>query len=156
MDALYKELKIEENPILQKNPTVKEKVKELVSKFKDVFAEPGQEVGQTNLIQFDIELVKNAKPHKSRVRPLNPAQRNDLRRQLDQWLEQGVIEPSISPWGSALVPVLKKDGSTRWAVDYRKLNMVTVPDSYPLPNIAENLERLAGSRIFSTFDAAQA
>ena len=73
VDALYKELKIEENPILQENPKVKEKVKELASKFKDVFAEPGKEVGKTNLIQFDIELVKNDKPQKSRVRPLNPA-----------------------------------------------------------------------------------
>ena len=69
---------------------------------------------------------------------------------------QRVIEPSTSPWGSALVPVLKKDGTTRWAVDYRPLNRMTIPDSYPLPNIQENLERLAGSKIFTTLDAAQA
>ena len=75
---------------------------------------------------------------------------------MDQWLEQRVIEPSTSPWGSALVPVLKKDGTTRWAVDYRPLNRMTIPDSYPLSNIQENLERLAGSKIFTTLDAAQA
>ena len=62
------------------------------------------------MIEFDIELMKNSKPHKRRVQPLNLAQRNDLRKQLDQWLEQKVIKPSVLPWGAALVPVLKKDG----------------------------------------------
>ena len=97
VDALYNELKIEDNPILQKNPEVKEKVKKLVKKFKDVFAEPGQEVEETDLIEFDRELLQNTRPHKSSARLLNPAQRKDLRRQLDQWLEQNVIEPSVLP-----------------------------------------------------------
>ena len=54
------------------------------------------------------------------------------------------------------MPVLKKDGSTRWGVNYRALNLHTVPDSFPTPRIAEVLEGLAGSKVFSTLDAAQA
>ena len=95
---------------MEKHPKVKKKVKEIIRSYSDVFAEPGQEVGETNLLEFNIELVEDTKPHKARVRPLNPKQRAELRGQLDQWLDQGVIEETTSPWGSALVPVLRKDG----------------------------------------------
>ena len=156
LNAIFEELEVDKNEILNCNPEAKAKVKSILEKYMDVFAEPGHEVGETDLLEFNVELVEDAKPYKARVRPLNPKQRDDLRAQLDQWLEQRVIEPSTSPWGSALVPVLKKDGTTRWAVDYRPLNKVTIPDSFPLPNIQENLERLAGSKIFTTLDAAQA
>merc|ERR1711888_189765 len=72
---------------------------------------------------------------------------------------EGVIEESNSPWGSALVPAFKK-GDTgdniRWAVDYRSLNSQTVSDSFPIPSIEENLEKLQGSSCFSAIDASAA
>ena len=75
---------------------------------------------------------------------------------MDVWEEEGIIEPTNSPWASPLVPALKKDGTIRWAIDYRALNKHTVADSFLLPNISQNLERLQGSKIFSTLDAAAA
>ena len=80
-----------------------------------------------------------------------------LRQQIDRWLEQRVVEEADSPWSFPLVPVPKKNSKEiRWAIDYRKLNAVTKKDAFPLPNIADNLSRLAGSRVFSALDGAGA
>ena len=73
------------------------------------------------------------------MRPLNPDQ-------LDEWIQQGIIEPANSPWASTLVPVKKKDGRTRWVTDLRQLNDVTIKDAYPLTNIQENLQKLKGAK----------
>lgn len=58
------------------------------------------------------------------------------------------IEPSSSHWVSSIVLVKKKDGSTRFCVDYRKLNDVTIP----LPRIDDCLDARAGCKWFSTLD----
>ena len=63
-----------------------------------------------------------------------------------------VVEPSTSPWSSPIVLVSKKDGSTRFCVDYRKLNNVNHKDLYPLPRINDTIEALAGAKWFSTLD----
>lgn len=46
----------------------------------------------------------------------------------------------------------KKDGSTHFCVDHRKINDVTIKDSYPLPRIDDCLDVLAGYKWFSTLD----
>ena len=63
-----------------------------------------------------------------------------------------MIEPSASPWSSPIVLVRKKDGSTRFCVDYHMLNKVTRKDSYPLPRIDGTLEALCGAKYFSALD----
>ena len=55
-----------------------------------------------------IDLVPGAIPYKSLVRLLNQDQKENLRNQIDKWLEQGVIEPLVSPWASPLVPRRRK------------------------------------------------
>ena len=49
-----------------------------------------------------------------------------------------------------MVLVKKKDGTSPFCVDYRKVNTVTRKDAYPLPRVHDLLDTLAGSRLFST------
>ena len=66
--------------------------------------------------------------------------------------QQGLIEPSISPWSSLIVLVKKKGGELQFCIDYRRLSAVTQKDSYPLPRIDDTLEALSGMQLFSTLD----
>ena len=68
-------------------------------------------------------------------------------------LQNGVVRPSTSPWASPIVLVKKKDGSTRFCVDYCKLNDVIRKNPYSLPRI-ETLDALTGAKLFSTLDLA--
>jgi hypothetical protein len=69
-------------------------------------------------------------------------------------LELGVIQESKSPWSSPVVLVTKKNGEVRFCVDYRRLNALTIKDSYPLTNISDTLGALGGCRYFCTMDLA--
>ncbi|GFV52543.1 hypothetical protein TNCV_1918611 [Trichonephila clavipes] len=66
--------------------------------------------------------------------------------------DNDVIEPSSCSCASPIVLVKKKDGLTRFCVDYRRLNDVTKKDSYLLPRIDDTLDTLAGNTWFSTLD----
>ena len=76
----------------------------------------------------------------------------EARKAVETMVRDGVIERSNSPWKAPVVLVKKKDGTTRFCVDYRKLDDVTRKDSYPLPRIDTALDAFAGSKWFSTLD----
>ena len=60
-------------------------------------------------------------------------------------LDNRIIRPSSSPWASRVILVQKKDGTNRFAIDYRALNDVTRKDSYPIPEMKDILDKLHGS-----------
>ena len=64
----------------------------------------------------------------------------------------GQIEPSDSP--SPVVLVTKKDGSTPFCVDYRRLNALTTKDVYLFPQIEDSLRLLGNQQWFCTMDLA--
>ena len=57
---------------------------------------------------------------------------------------------------SPIVCVRKKDNSLRLCVDYRKLNLKTIPDRQPIPRVQDLLDGLGGQKYFSTLDMAKA
>jgi hypothetical protein len=67
-------------------------------------------------------------------------------------LKAGVIEPAHAEWASPVVLVPKPDGSMRFCIDYRRLNALTVKDSYPLPRMDECIDSLGDETIFFTLD----
>jgi hypothetical protein len=81
-------------------------------------------------------------------------ERGIVRKEVKRMLDAGVALPSYSPWASPVLLVEKKDASTRFCVDYRRLNALTKKDTYPLPRIDETLDQLHGACIFSLLDLA--
>jgi len=82
----------------------------------------------------------------------SPEKRRFMDVQIDTWFEQGIIEPSKSPW-SAPVVIAYRNGKPRFCIDYRKLNAVTTPDEFPIPRQSEILSSLSGAQVLSSLDA---
>jgi hypothetical protein len=88
------------------------------------------------------------------------ALRDEMKRQLDEMLEKGVITPCASPWAAPVILVPKKspDGTPkyRFCTDFRGLNSVTINPVYPIPDIKSNLSLMAGSKYFTLLDIENA
>ena len=80
---------------------------------------------------------------------------SEVRKCLDNWLKQGIIRPSISPYTSHVVIVHKKTSEIRLCVNFRKLNAISICDSFPLPRVEETLQAVHAAVWFSSFDLAQ-
>jgi transposase InsO family protein len=129
----------------------REDIWEIIKKNKDLFAKTDSELGQSDTVKMKIDTgdqnpIKN-RPYRA---PLN--KRIVIENALQGMLEAKVIERSMSPWAFPLVVVKKKDGSDRMCVDFRTLNKIVRPASYPLPLIDDILALLGGSTCFSSLD----
>jgi hypothetical protein len=88
-------------------------------------------------------------PIASRFRRLDSEKLAAAKAEFLQMEKDGIVRRSDSPWSSPLHMVRKPDGSWRPCGDYRRLNLVTIPDTYPLPNMLDFTERLVGCVVFS-------
>ncbi|GBN25984.1 Retrovirus-related Pol polyprotein from transposon 297 [Araneus ventricosus] len=110
---------------------------------------------KTTKVELNI-LVKSNEPISHQPLRLPFSEKKIVQTQEAEWLEQGIVEPCSSEYSSPVVIVRKKDGTPRVCIDYRKLNKVVVKDRFPLPLIEDILDRLQGSRVFSTIDLKNA
>ncbi|KAK3735800.1 hypothetical protein QZH41_007420 [Actinostola sp. cb2023] len=123
----------------------------LLTEYRDVFTASPGDLGRTDLVRHNINTGDN-RPIKQPARRLPMHRQMEAEQHVQQMIKDGIIEPSSSAWASPIVLVKKKDGSTRFCVDYRKLNDATIKDSYPLPVADSCFDALSGSQWFSTLD----
>ena len=110
-------------------------------------------IGTINLAKHRIELKEGSKPVYQQPYRAGPHQRQLEEEEIKKMLDADVIEPAITEWATPIVLAPKKDGSLRFFIDYRRLNELTVRDSYPIPRMDECIDSLGEARIFSTLDA---
>ena len=58
----------------------------------------------------------------------------------------------MSPWGTPVLFVKKKDRTLRLCIDYRELNKITMKNRFPLPRIDDLFDQLRGGKTFSKND----
>ena len=131
-------------------------IKYFLKEYSDVFSRHEYDVGRTDLIPYEID-TGQTRPIKQRVRRVTPGKREALKNKLDNFIAQGFIKPSLSPWASPVVLVPKKNSQgmeegIRVVCDYRMLNRYVVPSAYPLPEPNKVLEVLQGAKVFSSLD----
>ena len=122
-----------------------------LAEYKDIFSFDSSNLGCCHDIEHNIDTGDSLPISRAPYRYSDP-QRQEIRKQVGEMLEAGVISNSNSPWSSPVVLVKKKDGSYRMCVDLRKVNAVTKRDVYPLPNIEDALHSLRGAIYFSSLD----
>ena len=66
----------------------------------------------------------------------------EVREHLKEILEIGALQPSHMPWAGPVILLSKKDGRLQFFIDLRKLNALTIKDSYSLPRIEDTLDCL--------------
>lgn len=82
----------------------------------------------------------------------NQPELEELRKQLKELLDAGLLQPAKSPYGAPLLFQKKQDGSLRMCVDYRALNKVTIRNNYPIPLVADCFDQLSKATVFTKLD----
>jgi hypothetical protein len=140
------------------NPEEKENLTRLCSQYSDVFYIEGEPLTFTNKVKHCVKTTDDTPIYTKSYRyPF--IHREEVRNQITKMLEQNIIRPSESAWSSPIWVVPKKmdaSGKQKWrlVVDFRKLNEKTINDKYPIPNIADVLDKLGKCQYFTTLDLA--
>ena len=137
------------------DPANIKQLEQLLYEYRDIFPSENDPLKCTNLIEFSITLRPDAKPLKARPYRSNPLTRREVKKQIEQMLNDGIIRPSTSNYVSPVLLVKKADGSLRFVTDFRKNNTQNIePQTAPLPRIDDSLESLGSSnaKLFSTLD----
>ena len=136
------------------NPEQREALIKMVQQHQDCFSWDGS-LGTCTLIEHQIELTSTQPVRRSAYTHSHHA-REIIEREVREMHEKGLIEPSVSAYAAGVVLVPKKNGETRFCVDYRGLNAITKPDNYPLPlTRSEIFDTIGGAKIFSCLDCQQ-
>jgi hypothetical protein len=123
----------------------------LLAEFPQVFTVPSA-LPSKRACDHAIPLVSGATPVNIRAYRYPPSLKDEIEHQVNTMLEQGLIQPSKSPFSSPVLLVRKKDGSWRFCVDYRYLNTMTVKSVYPIPIFEQLVDELGSASWFSILD----
>ncbi|XP_042031572.1 uncharacterized protein LOC121778308 [Salvia splendens] len=126
-------------------------IQAVLDRFRPVFEVP---TGLPPQREYDhrIHLLPHSKPINVRPYRYPYFQKNEIERQVREMLEQGIVQRSQSPFSSPVLLIRKKDGSFRFCIDYRALNMATVPDHFPIPTADELFDELGRAKFFTKLD----
>ncbi len=127
--------------------------KELLWEFRELFAKDLSELGHTDLVEHEIHLKPDARPYYyPGTRRFAPVELEAIRASIREEIEARKIIEYDGPWCAPIVLAKKKDGTFRKYVAYNGLNARTERESWPLPNIEELLECMAGHTWYSASD----
>ncbi|WVZ87398.1 hypothetical protein U9M48_034038 [Paspalum notatum var. saurae] len=124
---------------------------QLVDKYSGLFSAP-KGLPPSRPFDHTIQLIPGAQPFRLKPYRYNPAQKDEIEKQVAELLSNGMIQASASPFASPVLLAKKKGGEWRLCVDYRRLNALTVKDKFPLPVIDELIDELSGAQWFTSLD----
>ncbi|CAI5677731.1 unnamed protein product [Oreochromis niloticus] len=130
------------------SPSQCEDVLSLLHSYPSLF---GDVPSRTSVCEHDIS-VGDATPIKQHAYRCPMGKREVMKKEVSYLVENGLAQPSHSPWSSPCLLAPKSDGTPRFCTDYRKVNAVTVSDSFPLPRMEDCIDNIGPAKYISKLD----
>lgn len=128
----------------------------LLAEFHDLTMPPNYTSENENRTGVYHHIETKGAPVYAKARRLTPGKYESAKKDFEHMVKVGICRPSKSPWSSALHVVSKENGADRACGDYKRLNAITTPDRYPVPNIQDFTINLHNCTVFSKIDLARA
>ena len=141
-------LKDLDQKLSQLDQTQRDKLKMLILEYEHLFPDIPT---RTDQIYHDVD-IEGSKPIKQHPYRMNPMKLQYLREEVQYLLDNDFIEPSQSDWSSPCILVPKPDGTFRMCTDYRKVNSVTITDSFPVPRMDDCIDNIGQAKYVTKFD----
>jgi hypothetical protein len=118
----------------------------LLFENRDLLVKENSELPGTDLLNHEIHIAPDAVPMRQRQYKHSPRDKIEIQRQTDELLKAGIVQRSNTPWISPII-LVRKAGTTerRMCVDFRRINAITSPRSFPLPSWESIVEKLASA-----------
>lgn len=123
----------------------------LFNTFRRAISLDMSEIGKTNCVKMNIQLT-TSNPLVCNPYRLPESHRTKLNKMITELLTNKIIRESTSPYSSPIILVPKSNGELRLCVDYRKLNSFTIKESFRLPLIDDQIDKLANFEFYTTLD----
>lgn len=136
-------------------PLLPDEIQQILFQYWELF-EP-MKPGVTDKFQYPFSAIElsDLTPKFSRMYRLCPAEAAECANQINNFLANGWIRESKSPYGAPILFAAKPGGALRLCIDFRMINKVTTRNRYPLPIIQDVLDQLSGSAVFTSLDLVQ-
>ena len=124
---------------------------EILRRYEEILTEIP---GKASVIEYKIDLTDDCatrcKPY-----PSPYAKKDEIREEIKNMMNNGIVRESSSPYASPLIVAKKKDGFNRMCVDYRNLNLATVADPAPMTTTEDLFGKLGKCQYYSTIDPSK-
>ena len=129
----------------------KDLIYKMLLKTKFALSSNDEDIGKAKVSPHKIVLTNNT-PIWQKPRRFSDPINEEIERQCKQLEAMDIIEKSDSSWSSPVVPVRKLDGTLRLCIDYRKVNAVTMPEKFPMPNLYDSIYSAHNIKFFTKID----
>jgi hypothetical protein len=124
---------------------------EVVNQYDEMFQEP-KRLPSKRGIQHEIQLQQDYPLPNIGMYRMSVMENVEIKKQMQELFDKGIIMTSTSSHGSPIVLVPKKDGTWHMCVDFKALNNITIKNHYPLPRIDDLLDELKDAKYFTNLD----
>ena len=133
------------------NDEGKNKIYDMLMRTKLALSRDDSDIGLANVTPHKI-LLTNETPIWQKHRRFAEPVTKEIERQCKELEALDIIEECNSRWSSPVVPIRKADGTLRLCVDYRRINQVTIPENFPMPNITDSIYSAHDIKYFTKID----